>query len=185
MIKATNIKKGQVLKYEGKLYEVVKTEHITPGKGNAIMQVGVRDIESGKSKGLRFRSAETVEVVNFDSKKHQYLYNDGHLYSFMDMEDYQTIELGEDIIGDYKHFLIENMEIGIAFYEGRPIHVEFPRFITLKVTSAEPWIKGDSVSNNTKPVILETGYTIKVPLFVNEGDVIKIDTETGAYLERA
>jgi len=183
-MRATSIRKGKILKHEGALYEVTKVDHITPGKGNAIMQVGVRNLETGKSMKFRFRSAENVETVHFEAKPHQFMYQEGGIFYFMDLEDYHTIEIPEDFIGEHQQFLLENMEIGIAFHDGRPIHVEMPRVVQLKVTYAEPWVKGDSVSNNTKPVTVETGLELKVPMFVNEGDVLKIDTESGEYLER-
>jgi elongation factor P len=100
------------------------------------------------------------------------------------MEDYNSVEINVELIGNNRNFLIENMEIGIAFYEGRPLTIQFPKAINLRVSYAEPWVKGDSVSNNLKPVELETGYKIKVPMFINEGDLVRIDTETGSYLER-
>lgn len=184
MVRATAVRRGMVIKHEGTLFAVTGTEHITPGKGNAVMQVSVKDILRGKSMKIRFRSAAEVETIHFEAVPHQYLYSDGGTYHFMNLDDFSPVEISSDFIGDYKNFLIESMELGIAFYEGQPLQIQFPKSINLKVTYAEPWIKGDSVSNNTKPVELETGYGIKVPMFINEGDTIKVDTETGEYIER-
>ena len=184
MIKATNIRKGMILKYEKALYEVRKTDHVTPGKGNALMQVDVRQLDSGKSMRIRFRSVDVVEQIYFEAKKHQYMYSDNSIYYFIDLEDYNTIGISEDVIGDYRNFLVEDMAVGIAFHDEKPIHIELPKGVSFRVTLAEPWLKGDTVSGGTKPVEIETGITIKVPVFINEGDLIKIDTETGEYLER-
>ena len=184
MVRATAIRRGMVIKHEGTLFLVTGTEHITPGKGNAVMQVLVKDILRKKSMKIRFRSVAEVETVHFEAVAYQYLYNDGHLYYFMNLEDYRTSEISSDFVGDYKYFLTENLELTIAFYEGQPIQMQLPKAINLKVTYAEPWIKGDSVSNHTKPIEVETGYTVKVPIFINEGEVIRVDTETGEYVER-
>ncbi len=184
MIRATAVRRGMVIKHEGTLFLVTGTEHITPGKGNALMQVSVKDILKGKSMKIRFRSAAEVETIHFEAIPHQYLYNDGNIYHFMNLEDYSPVEIPNDFIGDYKNFLIENLELSIAFYEGKPLQIQFPKAINLKVTYAEPWIKGDSVSNNTRPVEIETGYSLKVPMFINKGDTIRVDTETGEYVER-
>lgn len=173
-----------LIKHSGNLFLVTKTEHITPGKGNAIMQVFVKEIIKKKSMKLRFRSSEDVDVVHFELEAHQFLYKSGDVYHFMNLQDYNQVEIEKDFIGDGRNFLREDLEVQIAFYEGNPIHLEFPKAVLLEVTYCEPWIKGDSVSNNLKPVTLETGYILKVPLFINQGDTIRVNTEKGTYLER-
>ncbi|OED38466.1 elongation factor P [PVC group bacterium (ex Bugula neritina AB1)] len=184
MTKATAIRRGMVIKHEGNLLLVTGTEHITPGKGNAVMQIFAKDILKNKNIKVRFRSAAEVESVRIEAVAHQYLYTDGSFYHFMNLEDYSSVEVNADFVGDNKYFLIENLEVSISFYEGNVVQMQLPKAINLKVTYAEPWIKGDSVSNNMKPVELETGLQIKVPMFINEGDTIRIDTDTGEYVER-
>jgi elongation factor P len=184
-MQANDLRKGATIKYRNDLYIVTDFVHKTPGNLRAFVQVTLKSLKTGKLMQDRFSSTAEVERVSLDPRSAQYLYHDDEGYHFMDLQDYQTFALSEDLIGESKYYLKENMEINIDFYDGRPVLAELPKVVTLKVTEAPPWIKGDSVSNNVKPVVCETGLRVMVPIFVDQDTQIKINTETGEYVGRA
>lgn len=172
------------IRYQNQLFIVSEFEHRTPGNKRAFMQLSLKNVTNGQIVQARFSATEDVELVNLDSRKAQYLYQDSEGYHFMDLEDYHTYPLSAEVVGDGKLYLKENIEVEVMVHEAKPIQVNLPRQVSLKVVDSPPGIKGDSVSNNTKTAILETGLKISVPLFINEGTIVKIDTRTGEYLGR-
>lgn len=185
MIQATALRKGMAVIYQGEIHIVSDAKHYTPGNKRGFVQVSLKNLRTGSIFQNKFSSTDNIEVAYLVSKTVQYLYNDQHGYHFMDMEDYHTIDMTEDSIGDDKYYLKENCEYEMKFYEDRPIMLNLPSSVELKVVESPPGVKGDSVSSNTKPATLETGLKVQVPLFVDEGTVIKVDTRTGEYISRA
>ncbi len=183
MITTNDLKKGMTIEYEGKLYKILFFQHVKPGKGQAFVKTKLKDLGSGATIEKTFRAGEKIEQAVLDTKKMQYLYKDQH-YIFMDTSTYEQIPLSEDSIADKKDFLKENMEVSVIFYKGKPIEVELPIFIEAEVVQTQPGLKGDTVGTSNKPATTDTGAQVQVPLFINEGDSIKIDTRTGAYIER-
>lgn len=169
----------------GQLYCVIDIEHRTPGNLRAIYQTTLKHILSGKLSNMRYSPEDKVEKVDLDAKKAQYLFHDHSGFHFMDMETYETIILGDDILSDLKNYLKENAEIALLYYENKPVTAELPASIDLKVVESAPGVRGDTSGKATKPAKLETGLTINVPLFIEEGEIIKVDTRTGQYLGRA
>lgn len=184
-IVATNLKKGQCIKYEGDRGVVLGLEHRTPGKGNALIAATIRSFASGKTKTIRFASSEKVEVVETDRQKLEFSYAEPGVYNFMDLETYETVPIPEDLVGDSKDFLKEGQGVEILFIEGNAVSLDLPSSVELLVSESSEGIKGDTANNPTKPAVLETGVTVQVPLFVKEGDVLKISTEDRSYLGRA
>lgn len=184
-ISATQIRKGMVLEVEGELFKVHDFTHVTPGKGQAVMQTRLRNLRSGSLIDKRFRSAESVEVAHLDNRAMQYLYPEGALYTFMDLETYEQVHLSQAQMEDALPYLIESLEVTISFVGDEPISLELPSTLDLTVVETEPAIKGATASAQTKPAKLETGLTVQVPPFVNEGDRVRVDTSTGEYLTRA
>lgn len=184
-IVATNLKRGQCIKYEGDMGLVLNLEHRTPGKGNALIAATIRSFQSGKTKTIRFASSEKVDIVETDRQKLEYSYADTSGYNFMDLTTYETITLQQELVEDFKDFLKEGQEVEVLFIEGNPVTVELPATVVLEVTEAAEGLKGDTANNPTKPATLETGKIVQVPLFVKTGDVLKISTEDGSYLGRA
>jgi len=182
---ATNLRKGMIIKHDGELYQVHDFQRVKPGKGGAFVQTALKNLQRGNIVKVRFRSSDDVDMAEMNSRKAQYLYNDEDNYFFMDMKDYNTFGVSSEIIGENKYYLKEEMMIEIDFHEGNPVALEMRTSVSLKVAKTDPGLKGDSVSNNTKPATLETGLVVQVPLFVNEGDLLQIDTRTGQYLGRA
>lgn len=184
-MQANDLRKGTTIIYRNELYMVHDFVHKTPGNLRAFVQVTLKSLKSGKLIQDRFASTAEIERVALDPRVCQYLYHDAEGYHFMDLQDYQTIAIQEEIIGDAKFYLKENMEIKIDFYDGRPLVPELPKVVTLKVVESPPWVKGDSVSNNVKPAVCETGLKVNVPIFIDQDTEIKVSTETGEYLGRA
>ncbi len=183
-MQANDLRPGAAILLNGQIYLVTEFRHHTPGNKRAFIQATLRELKSGKIIQQRFSSAESVEMANLDSKKVQYLYHDQNGYHFMDMEDYHSFALSEELIGEKKYYLKENEEVAVDFHDDNPIMVEVPNHVFLKITESPPWVKGDSVSNNMKPAVLETGLKIQVPIFIEEGTIVKVDTRTGEYLGR-
>ena len=181
-MQANDLRPGVAIMLNKEIYVVTDFNHLTPGNKRAIIQATLQSLKSGKIIQQRFSSTESVEEADLESRKVQYLYHDLNGYHFMDLEDYQTLDLPEQLVGDKKYYLKENNEVALDFHEGNPILLEIPNHAFLKVTDSPPGVKGDSVSNNTKPAVLETGLKIQVPIFIEEGTVIKVDTRTGEYL---
>lgn len=182
---ATNVKRGQCIKYEGETGIVLHLEHRTPGKGNALIAATIRSFQSGKTKTIRFASSDKVEIVPTDRQKLEFSYSDPSGYHFMDMNTYETVTLDEDLIGDNKDYLVEGMGAEVLFIEDNPVTADVPAVVELTVTESSEGIKGDTANNPTKPATLETGLVVQVPLFVKPGDKLKINTTDGSYSGRA
>jgi len=184
-IVATNLKKGQCVKYEGDMGIVLGIEHRTPGKGNALIAATIRSLNSGNKKTIRFASSEKVDIVETDRQKLEFSYADAAGYNFMDLDTYETVTLPESLVDDIRSLMKEGQEVEVLFIEGNAVSVTLPATVELKVTQSSEGIKGDTANNPTKPATLETGLTVQVPLFIKEGDVLKINTEDASYVGRA
>ena len=185
MVSAGDFKNGLTIEYENSVYQIIEFQHVKPGKGAAFVRTKLKDIISGGVVETSFRPTERFENAVIDRKAMQYLYADGDMFYFMDNETYEQIALNSDQIGDALKFVKENEECRICSYKGSVFSVEPPLFVELEVTDTEPGFKGNTATGATKPAIVETGAQVAVPLFVNQGDRIKIDTRTGEYLSRA
>jgi elongation factor P len=184
MIQATQLKKGMCIKHDNDLYRVVSTQHITPGNWRGMVQAKIRSLKTGSIIEHRFRSEDRVERAILDETQMEFLYQDGDMYHFMNNENFEQIGLSSEVLGDAVPYLIPNVKLQIELYEGRPVGIDLPLTVDMKVVETEPAIKGASVSNVGKPAKMETGLVVQVPPFINEGDVIRIDTASGSYLER-
>ncbi len=175
---------GESLEYENAIWQIIEFQHVKPGKGAAFVRTKLKNIVSGGVIEKSFRPTEKFEEARIDRKDMQYLYSDGDLFYFMDLDTYEQIPLNQDQIGDKLKFVKENEMVKICSHKGNVFAVEPPLFVELAITNTEPGFKGNTATGATKPAIVETGAQVAVPLFVNEGDVIKIDTRTGEYLSR-
>ena len=184
MISANDLRKGVTFVYDNDVYQVVDFQHVKPGKGAAFVRTKIRSVMGGGTKDVTFNPNDKFENAVISTKEMQYLYNDGQLYYFMDPETFEQIGIEYEAVEEAILYVKENDAVQIKFYEGKPFSVEAPNFVELEVTETEPGIKGDTATNVTKPATVTTGAVIQVPVFVNEGDVIKIDTRTGDYLSR-
>jgi len=181
----SDISKGMFIRHNGELVQILEWEHRTPGNLRAFYQAKMRNLKNGKSVENRFRSGETVEIVRVETKDYQYLYRDGNFLVCMDQQTFDQINIEEHLVGDAIQFLKEEMIITIVLEEGiTPISAELQSFVVLEITYTEPGKKGDTATKTLKPATLETGATIQVPLFVDIGEKIKVDTRTGSYVER-
>lgn len=185
MISATDFRKGLRVMIEGEPYTIVDFSHVKMGRGRPHTKAKIKHLLTGSVLERTFLSSETFELPDLETRRMQYLYNDADGYHFMDSKTYEQIALTESALGDTRFYLQENEEYTILFFEGRGISLDMPASVVLKVVESEPAIKGDSVTNIQKTAKLETGMEIKVPLFVKEGDMVKVDTRTGEYIERA
>jgi elongation factor P len=179
-----DLRSGAILKFNGENCAVVEYQHIKPGKGGAYYQVKMRNIKTGKVAENRFRSGESIEFVRVERRTYQYLYDDGQFLNFMDQDTYEQIPVERNKIGDDFKFLKENGEVQIAFEGEEVLAVELPAHVNLRITHSEPGVRGDTATNVTKPATLESGAEINVPIFINEGDLVRVDTRTGDYIER-
>jgi elongation factor P len=184
MATTSDLRVGIVIKYNNDLHTVLSVEHRTPGNLRAFYQVKMRNIKNGKLIENRFRSGEEIQVERLESKNYQFLYKDNTEYYFMENETYDQIHLTEELVGKQGEYLKEGQTISILFHNSNPISMELPPHVILKVISAPPGIKGNTATGATKTVTLETGSTVNVPLFIDEGEIIKVDTRTGEYIER-
>ncbi len=184
MVSAGDFRNGMTIEYEGNIYQIVEFQHVKPGKGAAFVRTKLKNIVSGGVVEKTFRPTEKCEEARIDRVDMQYLYSDGDLYHFMDVNTYEQIALGQEQIGDALKFVKENEMVKICSHKGNVFSIEPPLFVELAVTDTEPGFKGDTATGATKPAVVETGATVYVPLFVDQGDVIKIDTRTGEYLSR-
>ena len=184
MISANDLRKGVTFVYDGDVYQVVDFQHVKPGKGAAFVRTKIRSVMNGGAKDVTFNPNEKFENAIISTKEMQYLYNDGQLYYFMDPESFEQIGIEEEAVKEAIIYVKENDNVLIKFYEGKPFSIDPPNFVELKVVETEPGVKGDTATNVTKPATVESGAVINVPIFVNEGDVIKIDTRSGEYLSR-
>jgi elongation factor P len=174
-----------IIRHNSDLFTIYKAEHRTPGNLRAFVSAKMRNLRTGSMIDHRFRSEDNVERAVIDDVEMQYLYADGDTYYFMNTENYEQIHLPKEAVGDRAGFMIPEIILKVAFFEGRPVDVELPPTVTLKVIQTEPGIKGGSATNVTKPATLETGVVVQVPPFINEGEVIRVDTTEGKYVERA
>ena len=184
-ITAGDFRNGKTFEMDGKVMQVVEFQHVKPGKGAAFVRTKMKNVITGAVTERTFNPTDKFENAIVERKEMQYLYNDGDLYYFMDMESFEQLPIGPDVLGDNFRFVKENMMCKVCSYKGNVFAVEPPMFVELEVTDTEPGFKGDTAQGATKPATLETGATIKVPLFIDIGTVIRIDTRTGEYLERA
>jgi len=184
MIDTSDFRKGMRLKIEGDIYYIVDFQHARTAQRRANVWTKLKSIKSGQVLERTFSAGEQFEEPDFQQKTMQFLYTDGDGFHFMDMRTYEQVAMSLEQISDYRWYLQENLEYQVLFFEGAPISLEMPSAVILKVTESEPGVKGDSVSNLTKQAMVETGLKVRVPLFVKEGDKIKIDTNDGKYLER-
>jgi elongation factor P len=185
MLSTTNFRKGLKIKLDGDIYYVVDFQHARTAQRRAFVRTKLKNIKTGAVLEKTFAAGETFEEPDFEEKKMQYLYCADKEYHFMDTKTYEQITLTEGQLGDYRWYLKENAEHKVMFFEGHPVNVDLPASVVLKIASTEPAIKGDSVTNITKNATLETGLVVKVPLFLNEGESVKIDTRSNEYMERA
>ena len=184
MYSTPDFRKGLRIEVNGEPYVIVDFQHVKPGKGGAFVRTKLKNLLFGNVVDKTFRSGEKVGKPDLEEKEMQFLYHDGEGFHFMDNSTYDQLALQEEVIGPNKNFLQENTNVTILFYQGRPINLELPIFVELEVTEAEPGVKGDTASGASKPVTVETGAKIQVPLFIEIGDRLKIDTRTGEYIER-
>jgi elongation factor P len=179
-----DLKNGLVLRIDGQLWTVVQFQHVKPGKGPAFVRTTLKNVLSGKVVDRTFNAGVKVETANVDKREMQYLYKDGPNFVFMDTVTYDQEHISEDVVGDAAHFLLENQNAIVATNEGVPLYVELPASVVLEITYTEPGLQGDRSSAGTKPARLETGYEIQVPLFLETGTKVKVDTRDGSYLGR-
>lgn len=185
MISAGDFRNGVTLEIDGAVYQIIEFQHVKPGKGAAFVRTKIKNVITGGVVERTFRPTEKFPSARIDRVDMQYLYADGDLYNFMNMETYEQLALSQDLIGDTLKFVKENEVCKVCSYNGKVFSVEAPLFVELEITDTEPGFKGDTAQGATKPAVVETGATVYVPLFVNTGDKIKIDTRTGEYLSRA
>lgn len=184
MISAGDFRNGLTIEYENSVYQIIEFQHVKPGKGAAFVRTKLKNIISGGVVEKTFRPTERYPQARIDRKDMQYLYNDGELYYFMDLESYDQIGLNQGSVGDTLKFVKENDMVKVCSHNGNVYAIEPPLFVELQITDTEPGLKGDTATGATKPAVVETGATVYVPLFVEQGDVIKIDTRSGDYLSR-
>ncbi|MDD3401131.1 MAG: elongation factor P [Eubacteriales bacterium] len=184
MIMAGDFRKGVTVEIDGNVWNIADFQHVKPGKGAAFVRTRLKNVMTGAVLERTFSPTDKYPRAIIETKDMQYLYSDGELYYFMDTETYEQIPLNHDQVEDAINFIMENDPVKVRFFKGNPFSVEPPNFVELTVTETEPGFKGDTATGTTKPATLETGYKINVPLFVNEGDRIRVDTRTGEYMER-
>ena len=184
-ITSNDLKNGMTLVVKGRLYQIVQFQHIKPGKGPAFVRTKLRNIATGASIEHTFRAKEPVEQVIIEKRPLEYLYRDGQYYYLMDPESYEQMPVSPELLGDKIKFLKENTELLVMFNGDEILDIQMPDSVVLEVTDAPPGVKGDTASGVTKPITLETGAVIQAPLFVNQGDKVRVDTRSGLYLERA
>ncbi len=184
MADTTNFRNGFTLRLDGALFSIVEFQHVKPGKGGAFVRTRLKNMSTGAVIDRTFRSGDKVEEIRVERREMQFLYSDTGTFHFMDSETYEQIGLDAALLGDSAGLLQESENAFVMVVEGRPIGVELPNFVNLKVAHTEPGVKGDTATGAVKPATLETGAVVSVPLFVNQGDTLKIDTRTGGYVER-
>ncbi len=186
MYSTSDFRRGLKIQFKGEPWIIVDFQHVKPGKGGAFVRTKLKNLVSGRVLDETFRSGEKLERPDLEEKNVQYLYNDPKDgYVFMDEGTYEQLHLTEEQVGDNRFYLLENMSLMINLYQGRPIGLDLPTTVNLKVTQSDPGVKGDTATGATKPATLSTGLVVQVPLFINEGDNLKIDTRSGEYIERA
>ncbi len=185
MITAGDFKKGITIEWDGGVWNIVDFQHVKPGKGAAFVRTKIKNVMTGAVVERSFNPTDKMPRAIIETKEMQYVYNDGDLYYFMDVETYEQLPMTRDQVEDAIPFVKEGTNVTMRFFKGKAFSVEAPNFVVLEVTDTEPGFAGDTASNTYKPATLETGFTLQVPLFINTGDMIQIDTRTGEYLKRA
>ncbi len=183
-VDTSQFKNGLRIELDGEPMTITYFQHVKPGKGGAFVRTKVKNLRTGRSFDKTFRAGEKVQEADVEDRRMQYLYQDGESLVFMDTSSYDQIPIQSEQVGDDRRFLKENTEIDVLFWNGKPINIELPAFIEVEITQCDPGLKGDTASNTTKPATIETGAVVQVPLFVKEGERIRVDTRTGAYVER-
>ena len=184
MISAGEFRKGMTVEIDGSVWQISDFQHVKPGKGAAFVRTRLKNVMTGAVLERTFNPTDKYPPAHIETKEMQYLYEDGGLYYFMDVETYEQLPLNQAQVEDSINFIVENQNVKVRFFKGSPFSVEAPNFVELTITHSEPGVRGDTATGTTKPATLETGYIINVPLFVNEGDRIRVDTRTGEYMER-
>jgi elongation factor P len=184
MYTVSDLRKGLAITIDGDPFVVVAFQFAKPGKGQGLYRTRLRNMLSGAVTDKTFRSGETLEPAHLDQRNMQFLYQDGQNYYFMDNDTFEQLAISSEVLGEAKNFLKDNLPVDVQFFQQRAIGVEAPNFVNLRVTQAAPWARGDTSSGDSRPVTVETGYEVRVPTFVTEGDLIQIDTRTGEYVTR-
>jgi elongation factor P len=184
MLSTTDFRRGLKIEMDGIPYEIVEFLHVKPGKGGAFIRTKLKNMINGRVVENTFRSGEKMVKPDLETKAMQYLYRESNEYVFMDMESYEQLHVGKDQLGEKAGYLKDGMELSMLMYKGQPLDIDLPASVVLEVTDTEPGVKGDTVSGATKPALLESGISVNVPLFVNTGDRIKVDTRSGEYIGR-
>lgn len=184
MASTAEIRNGVVLNMDGQLWTVIEFQHVKPGKGGAFVRTKLKNVTSGKTVDRTFNAGAKIETANVDRRDFSYLYADGDGYVFMDTSDYDQLTVPAVVVGDAANFMLENQAVTVALHEGEPLYVELPASVVLEITYTEPGLQGDRSTGGTKPATVETGYQIQVPLFLETGTKVKVDTRTGDYLGR-
>jgi len=184
VIDTSEFRNGLKIEIDGEPFEIVEFQHVKPGKGSAFVRTRYKSLISGRVLERNFKSGDKVGRPDIEEKQMQYLYKEGTEYHFMDSKTYDQTFIREDGLGDAKNYLIENLNVSVVYFNGRAITVSVPNSVDLKVIKCDPGVRGDTVSGAMKPATMQTGYTLQVPLFINEGDVLKVDTRSGEYLTR-
>lgn len=184
MYESSNLRKGLKIEIDGYPYIITQFAFVKPGKGQALYKCKLKNMVTGAQFERTYRSGDKFNEASLEEQEMEYLYHDGSAYCFMNTANYEQVMMSEEQVGDSKNFLKDNTLCNVLLFEGRPIGLTLPNFVDLRVTEAEPWAKGDTAAGSTKPATLETGYVLQVPPFVNQGEMLRIDTRTGDYVER-
>lgn len=184
MIDTGELRKGLIIEHDGALQRIIDYQHVKQGRGSAFVRLSMRNLRTGSTTSQTFQAGSKFPLVRLERQRAQYLYPEDEHYNFMDIDSFEQFALNKDTLGDALNYLKENDTLDLLTYQGEPIDIEMPITVNLTVTRTDPGLKGDTATGGAKPATLETGVTVNVPLFINEGDVLKIDTRTGNYLER-
>jgi elongation factor P len=184
MATTADIRKGLTVQMEGQIFLIADFQHVKPGKGGAFVRITLRNIKTGRVIERTLNSGATLDIVRVDARDMQFLYREEDMYHFMDQESFDQVAMGKELIGDNGKWMKDGMICRVNFLHDEPLSLEVPNFLELKITETAPGVKGDTVSGSGKPATLETGAVVQVPFFVDQGDVIRVDTRTGAYLDR-
>ncbi|AAT88953.1 elongation factor P [Leifsonia xyli subsp. xyli] len=184
MASTADIKNGIVINIDGQLWSVIEFQHVKPGKGGAFVRTKLKNVTTGKTVDRTYNAGAKIDITNVDRRDYQYLYQDGADFVFMDTSDYDQITIPGPIVGDAANFMLENQNVTVALHEGSPLYVELPASVVLEITYTEPGLQGDRSTGGTKPATVQTGYQIQVPLFLETGTKVRVDTRTGDYLGR-
>ncbi|MDP8238704.1 MAG: elongation factor P [Candidatus Hatepunaea meridiana] len=185
MSTTADIKNGIIINYDGQLFTIVEFLHVKPGKGGAFVRTKFKNVKTGRVLDKTFRAGEKIDIVRLDARNMQYLYAEGDDFVFMDQETFDQISVPAEVVGNWDKFMKEGEIVKVLLNGEEPVTIELPKFVNYKIAQCEPGVKGDTVSNVTKPATLETGAIVQVPLFIEEGEIIRVDLRTGQYLERA